>query len=146
MCNSTDNTISLEKRENATIWESKTTGCYEFQCHNDSGPIYWKQCNKTDEVCENDKCVVAKEELPYYVEIEVEGINVTDLNMTEIQNTISDLIDMEVDEIRIRVETNDEVIRIIVIVNDEKTAEEISNSINAVINDEVCQSVRNQLI
>ena len=57
VCNR-NKTISMEKRENATLWESKTTGCYEFQCHNESGPMYWKQCNKTNEVCENDQCVI----------------------------------------------------------------------------------------
>ena len=81
----------MEKRENATLWESKTTGCYEFQCHNESGPMYWKQCNKTNEVCENDQCVVIKKEVTYSVEIEVDGINVTELNITEVQNIICNL-------------------------------------------------------
>ena len=119
--------------------ESKTTGCYEFQCHNDSGPIYWKQCNKTDEVCENDQCVV-KEEVTCSVVIEGDGIDTSDLNMTEIQSTISDLTGIEEDKLRIRFETNDndEVIRIIVIVDDEGTAEKISTSINIVIDEKIC--------
>ena len=128
----------MTKRENATIWESKTTGCYEFQCHNDSGPIYWKQCNKTDEICENDQCVVTREEdVTYSVEIEVDGIDITDLNTTEIQTTISDLTGIKADKLTIRVETNDnnEVVRIIVIVNDEKTAEEVKDKINIAIDE-----------
>ena len=36
------------KRENATEWESKSNACYEHQCHNDSGPISWKDCNRLD--------------------------------------------------------------------------------------------------
>ena len=122
----------MEKRENATKWESKSNGCYEFQCHNDIGPIYWKQCNKTDEVCENDKCVVVKEEVTYYVEIEIDGIDETDLNMTEIQITISNLTGIEEDKIRIQVDTNDnnEIVGIIVIVDDKETAELISKTIN----------------
>ena len=129
--------ISIEKRENATIWESKTTGCYEFQCHNDSGPIIWKQCNKTDEICEIDKCVVLKEETMYYVEIEVDGIDVTDVNISEIQTTISDLTGIEANKLEIRVDTNynNEVIRIIVIVDDKETAEIISKSVNIAIDE-----------
>ena len=131
----------MTKRENATIWESKTTGCYEFQCHNDSGPIYWKQCNKTDEICENDHCIVTKEEVTYSVEIEVDGINVTDLNMTEIQTTISDLTGIDEGKIRIRVDINDnnDVIRVIVVADDEETAEIISKSINIVIDEDLCE-------
>ena len=57
--------------------------------------------------------------------------------MTEIQTTISDLTGIEEDKFRIQVEINDnnEVIRIIVIVNDEKTAEKINNKINVAIDD-----------
>ena len=55
------------------------TACYEYQCHNDSGAIYWKQCNNTNEitrVCENDQCIEVKPENDgekYIVEIEGSG-------------------------------------------------------------------------
>ena len=45
----------MDKRDNSTEWESKSNACYEYQCHNDSGAIYWKECNNTDNterVCE----------------------------------------------------------------------------------------------
>ena len=103
-------------------------------------------CNKTNEVCENDQCVNVKE-VTYYVEIEIDGVNVTDFSMTEIQSAISNLTGIEEDQIRIRVDTNDinEVIRIIVIVDDEKTAEIISKSVNTVIDEGLCKEVqRNQ--
>ena len=111
--------------------KNKSNGCYEFQCHNESGPIYWKHCNKTDEVCENDQCVI-KEEVTYYVEIEVNGIDVSDLNMTEIQQTISNLTNIKADKVRIQVETNDknEVITIIVIVDDEESANQLMKKID----------------
>ena len=55
----------------------------------------------------------------YVVEIDVEGINVTNLNMTEIQTTISDLTGIEADKLKIQVDTNDnnEVTLIVVIVD-----------------------------
>jgi len=118
------------KRENASIWESKSNACYEYQCYNGSA-IYWKQCNNTEEakqVCENDQCVEIKSEKEevFTILIEVEGIDVTDYNMTEIRNAISDLTNIEADRLRIRVNMteNDEVLYIIII-PDNKTAAEI---------------------
>ena len=133
----------MEKRDNAMIWENKTTGCYKFQCDFDNGPVYWNQCNETDKVCENDQCVV-KEEIPLYVEIEVDGIDVTDFSMTEIRTTISDLTSVEDDKLRIRVETNEnnEIRRVVVIVDDKETAEIISTKINSVIDEGWCQDIR----
>ena len=134
VCN--DDIISMEKRENATFWERKTTECYEFQCNNESGPVYWKQCNKSGEVCENDVCVVKKEEKKYSVIIEViNGIHLTDFKMTEIRSVISNLTNIDADKINIRINTNekDEIIEIIVIVNDETTAEHIKDNINDAI-------------
>ena len=69
----------------------------------------------------------------YIVEIDVEGIDITNLNMTEIQNVISNLTDIETDKLRIRVDMNeeDEVVHILVIVDDETTADTVNKSINA---------------
>jgi len=131
-----DDNIAMVQRENASSWESQSNACYEYKCYNDTGGIYWKQCNSTDKterVCENDQCIVREpEKEKYYVEIEVEGINVTNLNMTEIQSTISNLTNIEEDKLRIRVDLNDkdEVTAIIVFVDDETTADIISDKIN----------------
>ena len=56
----------------------------------------------------------------------------TNLNMTEIQSTISDLTNIEADKLRIRVDMNeqDEVVAIIIIVDDETTAEIIKDKVN----------------
>ena len=141
VCNE-NNAISIERRNNATKWESRSNGCYEFHCYNDSGPIYWKNCNRTGEICENGQCVSEKEEVTYSVEIDVDRLNVTDINMNELQDTISNLTNVEEDKIRIQVDTNDndEIVRIIVtVVDDDEATEKISESINAVINDGLCQ-------
>ena len=128
--------ISTKKRENATNWEDRSNGCYEFQCLHEGGPVYWKQCNKTNQICENDQCVT-KEEVLYSVVIEVEGIDVTNMNMTEIQRTISNLTNIDTDKIRIRVEVNEnnDVTRIIVVVDDQTTAEAIKKRIDSAINE-----------
>ena len=68
----------------------------------------------------------------YIVEIDVDGIDLTNLNMTEIQSTISNLTSIDEEYIRIQVELNenDEVVRIVVVVDDKTTADTISDKIN----------------
>ena len=75
--------------------------------------------------------------MTYSVEIEVERMDMTGLNLTEIQSVISNITGIEADKLRIRVETKDynEVIRIIVIVDDEETAEKIRDKINVAIDE-----------
>jgi len=68
-------TITMEKRDNATIWESKSTECYMFECDNESGPISRNNCTDRDHVCENDKCITMEEDdASHTVVIEVEEI------------------------------------------------------------------------
>ena len=66
----------------------------------------------------------------------------TDFNMTDTQNTLSDLTGIETDKLRIRfdINENNKIIRIIVIVDDEKTAEIIVKFINFVIDNGLCQT------
>ena len=68
-------------------------------------------------MCEKDQCVIKKEDAIYFVE--------------------SDLTEIEEDKLRIRYDINDSdgVIHIIVIVNDEETAELIKDKINVAINE-----------
>ena len=57
--------------------------------------------------------------------------------MTNIQTTISDLTNIEADKLRIRVDLNkkDEVVHIIVVVDDKKTAEIVSSNVNIAISE-----------
>jgi len=144
VCDNESGEAKSGRRDNATEWESKSNGCYVYECHNNSGGIYWKECNSTKEtekVCENDQCIdleSEKEEEVFHVEIEVEGIDLTNLNMSEIQNTISELTNIEKDKLRIRVDLNekDEVITVIVVVDDKTTAENIVDKINIAIKED----------
>ena len=135
MCDS-GNAASLKKRENVTQWEGRSNGCYKFQCHNEMGPIYWKQCNKTDEVCENYQCV-RKEEVLYTVTIEVEGMDVSSFSLIEIRSLLSDLTNIEKDKFRIRIDASDkgEIRNIIVVTSDKTTAEDIGNKVSAAISE-----------
>jgi len=128
------------KRENAIIWEDKSHGCCEYQCHNDREPIYWKKCDSTEKIqrlYDNDECIDDEGEIKLYVEIEVEGLDLRNLNMTEIQSVISDVTNIGANKLSIHAEINekDEVVYIIVIEDDETTANTIKDKINNAINE-----------
>jgi len=130
-------TITMDKRKNATDWESKSNGCYEYQCDRDKGPIYWKQCNNSgsmERVCENDQCI-EKYQTSLYVEIGVEDIDVGSLNMTELRKTLSSLTNVEESKLKIQADVNDkgEVVHIKIMVDDETTANTIKDKINEAI-------------
>jgi hypothetical protein len=149
VCDNETGEAKSGKREDATKWENRNNECYEYQCHNESGLIYWKQCNDTDKierVCENDQCIEIdpkKEEEEFIVEIEVKEIDLTNLNMTEIRTTISDLTSIDINKLRIRVDLNenDEVVHILVIVDDKRTADNIKDKVNVAINEEHPNSI-----
>ena len=91
-----------------------------------------------------DSSISASKEEIQIVEIEVNGIDLTNLNMTEIRSTISNLTSIELDKLRIRVDVNeeDEVVHIIIIVDDDDktTADLISDKINELD----CQKILNE--
>ena len=66
------------------------------------------------------------------MEIEVEGMNLSSTNLTEIQMAISTLTDIESSGLRIRVDTdeNNGIVRVIVVVDDESDAKIIADKIN----------------
>jgi len=66
------------------------------------------------------------------VEIEVIGINVTDLNMTQIRSELSNLTNINEDDLRIRVnvDENDNVVSIIVFTTNRTTADTIGDAVN----------------
>ena len=59
-------------------------------------------------------------------------MNLTDLDIMELKNNISDMTGIERDKLRIRVDMNekDETAYIVVVVDDKTTAEKIHKSIN----------------
>ena len=67
-----------------------------------------------------------------YVEIEVEGIDLTNFNETEFLGSVSDLTNIDPDKLRIRAEVNenDEVVRVLVFVSGTSIAETVSERVN----------------
>ena len=94
----------------ATIWEDKGNDC--FECKAEDQSVYLTECNDIDET-------------GFIVELVVKGMDVADLNLSELQYIITKLASIDEDKLKIHVVINEKsgVVRIEVIVNDETTAE-----------------------
>ena len=132
--------LSVRRMSNASEWEDRSTGCVEFVCDNESGAFYWwSKCNSTQgdgvtRMCENNECVEVESDGVdgYVVEIVVEGMNASNLNMTEVEEALDGLADIASDKMTIRAVIDDDgnVVRIYVILDDEDSAVILSEAVN----------------
>jgi len=130
----TDNSAIVQW--NATKWEDKTDGCFTYQCSNESGGIRWSKCNSTNEAkwtCVSGECV--NEDMlddEWRIEFEIEDLNMSEFNSRQILMIISDSsgIDINAIDIASQIDDNGRVVKIIVIVNDEQTANTIAEILN----------------
>jgi len=139
----------LEKMKNATEWESRTNGCIEYRCDNESGFVFWSICNSTDKagrfclegVCmENDDESTKKGKV--FVEIVLtEGVRVEEINATQLAEMIGLLCNVSSDKLTIgyEIDANGYVLRVYVYVGDESTANVISTVINDMNKEVNCQ-------
>lgn len=131
-----EETIEGRKRKNATEWENRKNECAEFMCDNKSGPVSWSRCNKTSEasmMCLNEKCVEEETiRLPFIVEVEVEpGTKVGDIDTEELRELLIEECNIEPDAIQVGWEADEDgyVIRVLIFVEDEETAEAVRAAI-----------------
>ena len=126
----------LRKRDSVALWENRSDKCIKYTCDNSSGLSSKSLCTSTDEVericidgrCEEIQRIYTDE---WIVEIEVEGIEAVDLNTTELLQNISSVSNIDVQELRIATEIDDKgrVVRILVFVKDEETAQIVETSV-----------------
>jgi len=142
-----DNIGILQKRSNATAWESQTNGCIHYYCDNESGGVSWSMCNSTDDtsrICVENECkdntlnYVPINDGEWTVEIIVDGIDTNDVNINEIIETTSAMCGVDKNKLKIGLEFDDHgrVTRIYVIVDDKNTADVISQTVNYCTADE----------
>jgi len=130
------------KRKNATKWEELNlmTACAEFQCHDELGPIQWSVCNCTETeryMCTNDGCML--EDFDLYVEIVVQGLQASDMNLTRVTSEIKELTKVNVREVGYELGDNAFVVRIIVLIDDEDDGAVITESVNNLDKKEKCK-------
>jgi len=130
----------LEKRENATQWELKRTGCVECQCNNDVGKVQWSMCNSTSEhifMCTNDGCLVRNQE--YLVLIAFGNIQATDMDMAEILLQIKALTNMNVLKVGIELGDQAYVLRVVLVVDDKETGTVIVQAVENMDRGKSCE-------
>ena len=138
ICSEDDGDVIIQKTNNAEYWENQTNGCVEYECNNDTGNVWWYIfCNSSDGInrtCMNGQCVTynSLNERGWIVEIEFDYMNASDLNTTEIMETISAMTNVDVNEIEIGVEMSNErnATFVTIVVNNKRIAQSIVDSLN----------------
>ena len=138
--------IGTEKRKNATDWENKTSGCMMYQCNNESGSLSWSICNSSEStslMCLDDKCIQKDSYADRKASVVIDftdGVNVNEMNLTDLIETISRLCGLDPSEIEIGFEIDDYgyVMSVTVFVDDESTAKVIAEKINDLDKGEGC--------
>ena len=127
---------TVQKKADVILWENKSAGCLEYYCDNNTGLRVRSLCSSNEEtlfVCVNDTCIDYIElNEKQKVEIDFEGLNITDWNTTEAVDRISDMSGVDPDEFQIMIkfdEENAQVVQIIVLVDSEETAKRVSQAI-----------------
>jgi len=121
----------LKKKEEVNEWEKQTNDCVTYQCGEVNGLIAWSMCNSTDDVhrvCVADKCVEEKT-TGVYVEVEMkEGVEVKDIHVEVILEALRVECAIDTDGVNIGWESdaNGHIIRVMIYVEDEHTAQLIS--------------------
>ena len=128
---------TIRARDNVTQWEERSNECVEYICENESGPVTKSKCVVTDSVCINDKCV-KKSSITTGVEVELEldGTDLSQVNTTEMAESISVLFGLPKTDFEVGWESDgDGIIRIIIIV-EEQEAERIADLMKTCIKSE----------
>ena len=133
-CN--ENIAVITKRKNVTLWEEESDGCIKFKCDNNSGIVPIAKCESSGEVCLNGECLDNNQlnnRDGSVAVIEIDAFKLDTLNRTSILLNISKLADVDVDRIQITIDVdeNGEVQHIIVITEDEASADDIAHATNA---------------
>jgi len=139
------------KRANATEWESKSQGCYEYKCLNETGGVILTCGNDADKICLNDECVARStvEGERWVVEVTLNEVYLKEFNSTWVIETISDATGIEADKIKINLDIDGtgKIMRVIVLVDDQNAATIISDALseclpkNATSRNNVCAGV-----
>lgn len=125
--------ITVKKRANATLWDKKTNNCFEYQCFNATGGKAWSKCNSTNDehwMCADNSCVREEEAIKkdkYAVEMSY-NIAPSEYDVEELTLVLVNITGLQDDELSIASEATEStgnVIRVVVFVDDEESANDI---------------------
>jgi len=121
------------KKSNAIDWETKTNGCVEYKCDEEKGNITSSLC-ATDKMCINDGCFAEDsiEDKEWVVEIDVNNTNMEPIDVDEVTHEMSELTGISETDFVLGIEYDSEgrIIRVLLYVNDEKTANRVQDTVD----------------
>ena len=119
--------IKYMKRKSTILWEEQTDACAQYFCINETG-LVWKSLCKDREVCENGMCVESQHKWKVTVDF---NDNVHGVTEKEIISSISEETGIDPSKLKIHVEVDSDgkPVSVTVFVNDEKTANKISDTL-----------------
>jgi len=129
---------TIRKRGNASEWENQTMGCLIYDCDNVSGPIVRTNCDPGF-VCSSGsgKCIDETSLVRVEIEVGIDEIVISQMNTTDIAETISMSCDIPLSDIEVGwIIDEDGIIRIVIIMEEEESAETIANMIQTCIRSE----------
>ena len=141
-----DGKCMAQKKTNASLWESQSNGCVEYQCDNKAGFISRSKCNSSnDETCVNDKCVAenSMDDKEWAVVIELNMTGDEKIAPEEISAELSELSGVNSSEFSIGIEydSKGKPVRVIVYVTDKETAAKIEASLNEIDKGPSCEGI-----
>jgi len=139
---------ALEKRNGVLEWEGRTDKCVEYLCDNETGFIFRGICSSTNEArhfCVESLCIDSDEEQKAQanavVEIEMtaDSVQIGDMNLTLLMETLSELCNVPSNKMRIGYESNNRgfVFRMYFYVDEESAADRIVETLSK-LNKEQC--------
>ena len=131
------------KSLNVVDWEGQNDECFYYECQNDTGIVPKNRCGVSMK-CVDDKCInqdEMKEE--WTVVIDIYSSNTNPVNLTEVKMEMSTLANMSMNDFEISVEYDNDgrVVRVIVYVNDETSANEVKVKVDNLDKGDSCEGI-----
>jgi len=147
VCDEDSHRWVFQKNTNATEWEKRMNGCFEYKCDNVTGLFHNNICETSDNSvheCVNDTCIVKAppSDKDWSVEIELqEGVTVNDMNVTDVLETIRLQCGIDTASVTVAWESDEKgnIIRIILYLEDEDEANKLSVSVNKMEKGKGCE-------
>jgi len=142
------------RRDGVKDWEDRTNDCVEYTCDNESGFNVTGKCLNKDGVnyvCTSDnECVESDVQIEdgKTIVIQIKPVDSEDVNISKIVSIVSNLtgIDREQMKITIEIDERGRVVRILIYVQDRKTAEIIAKKVDEITIENcvyvLCQKIR----
>ena len=146
ICN--ENEWSSQKRSNASAWEERSNKCVEYQCINTSGRISWSNCNSSanmTRLCDEQyQCIEMEPEIEESLSVTYvfsESVDASEFDVALVVETICELTGLDSDTFTVKAEVDEkgDIVRVIIVTDNEDNANKIADSLNSIKKGTECQ-------